>query len=97
MDRPGGRPAVASYCSETAFEICAAPFSRCTGFPWSRDVPSIFPDHGGRFRVIRLYEPGGQIIGSLTADEAVELVASHLPADCGPAIDGTPDVLGPLS
>ncbi|GAA1072189.1 hypothetical protein F4556_003344 [Kitasatospora gansuensis] len=71
-------------------------FSRCTGFPWSKDVPSIFPDHGG-FRVIRLYEPGGQVIGSLTADAAVELVVSHLPADCGPAIDGTPDVLEPLS
>ncbi|MFJ2102860.1 DUF6193 family natural product biosynthesis protein [Streptomyces anulatus] len=32
-----------------------------------------------------------------TAEEAVGLVASRLPAGCGPAVDGTPDVLEPLS
>ncbi|GAA1130253.1 DUF6193 family natural product biosynthesis protein [Kitasatospora arboriphila] len=76
-------------------------FSRCTRFPWSHDLPSIFPNGERRFRVLRLHEPQGsgreQISGSVTAHEAVELVASHLPAGCGPALDGTPDVLEPLS
>ncbi|MER6248932.1 DUF6193 family natural product biosynthesis protein [Streptomyces griseorubiginosus] len=76
-------------------------FSRCTRFPWSHDLPSIFP-HGERhFRVRRLYEPNGSgrehIGGPVAADEAVELVASHLPAGCGPAVDGTPDDLESLS
>lgn len=38
-----------------------------------------------------------QIGGAVTADEAVELVASHLPLGCGPALDGTPDDLESLS
>ncbi|MFG2615799.1 DUF6193 family natural product biosynthesis protein [Streptomyces anulatus] len=76
-------------------------FSRCTRFPWSQDLPSIFP-HGERhFRVWRLHEPRGsgreQIGGAVTADEAVELVALHLPPGCGPALDGTPDDLESLS
>ncbi|WP_282690148.1 MULTISPECIES: DUF6193 family natural product biosynthesis protein [unclassified Streptomyces] len=76
-------------------------FSRCTRFPWSQDLPSIFP-HGERhFRVRRLHEPRGsgreQIGGAVTADEAVELVALHLPPGCGPALDGTPDDLESLS
>ena len=76
-------------------------FSRCTRFPWSQDLPSIFP-HGERhFRVYGLHEPRGsgreQISGAVTADEAVELVASHLPPGCGPALDGTPDDLASLS
>src|SRR5262249_21404758 len=74
-------------------------FSRSTRFPWSQDLPSIFP-HGERhFRVC--HEPRGSgwewIGGAVTADEAVELVASHLPPGCGPALDGTPDDLESLN
>ncbi|MGJ5829952.1 DUF6193 family natural product biosynthesis protein [Streptomyces ossamyceticus] len=77
-------------------------FSRCTRFPWSQDLPSVFPYDGERyFSVRRLHEPRGsgreQIGGAVTADEAVELVASHLPPGCGPALDGTPDDLEPLN
>ncbi|MEV0241721.1 DUF6193 family natural product biosynthesis protein [Streptomyces sp. NPDC050674] len=77
-------------------------FSRCTRFPWSQDLPSIFPYDGERyFRVRRLHEPLGsgreRIGGPVTADEAVELVAAHLPPGCGPALDGTPDDLDSLS
>ncbi|MET9500018.1 DUF6193 family natural product biosynthesis protein [Streptomyces sp. NPDC006552] len=76
-------------------------FSRCTRFPWSQDLPSIFPLFGGRFRVYRLHAPRGsgqeQVGEADSAKEAVKLVASHLPAGCGPAVDGTPDVLEPLS
>ncbi|MFF1300941.1 MULTISPECIES: DUF6193 family natural product biosynthesis protein [unclassified Streptomyces] len=76
-------------------------FSRCTRFPWSQDLPMIFPLFGERFRVSRLHEPQGseqEEAGEAdSAEEAVKLVASHLPAGCGPAVDGTPDVLEPLS
>ena len=81
-------------------------FSRCTRFPWSQDLPRIFPLFGGRFRVRQLHEPRGsgqEGVGEAdsaeadSAEEAVKLVASHLPAGCGPAVDGTPDVLEPLS
>jgi hypothetical protein len=76
-------------------------FSRCTRFPWSQDLPMIFPLFGGRFRVRRLHTPPGsgheQLGEADCAEEAVELVASHLPAGCGPAVDGTPDVLEPLN
>jgi hypothetical protein len=76
-------------------------FSRCTRFPWSQDLPMIFPLFGRRFRVRRLHEPRGsgrEEAGEAdSAEEAVKLVASHLPAGCGPAVDGTPDVLEPLS
>ncbi|MFI0545253.1 DUF6193 family natural product biosynthesis protein [Streptomyces sp. WSLK1-3] len=80
-------------------------FSRCTRFPWSQDLPMIFPLFGGRFRVRQLHEPRGSAqegVGEAdsaeadSAEEAVKLVASHLPAGCGPAVDGTPDVLEPL-
>ncbi|MEW2588364.1 DUF6193 family natural product biosynthesis protein [Streptomyces virginiae] len=61
----------------------------------------MFPNGGRHFRVLRLHEPCGsgreQIGGAVTADEAVELVASHLPPGCGPALDGTPDDLESLS
>ncbi|WP_406506634.1 DUF6193 family natural product biosynthesis protein [Streptomyces sp. NBC_01602] len=48
-----------------------------------------------------MHEPRGsgreQIGDAVTADEAVELVASHLPPGCGPALDGMPDDLESLS
>ncbi|MFF0413409.1 DUF6193 family natural product biosynthesis protein [Kitasatospora sp. NPDC004745] len=76
-------------------------FSRCTRFPWSQDLPSIFPLDGQRFRVLRLHEPQGsgreRIGGAFTAEEAVEIAAANLPAGWGPAVDGKPDVLEPLS
>ncbi|MCU7825300.1 DUF6193 family natural product biosynthesis protein [Kitasatospora sp. DSM 101779] len=73
-------------------------FSRCTRFPWSRDLPSVFPNGSAGFRVMRLHEPGNSTIGEvLSADEAVRMVRDNLPVGCGPAVDGTPDDLPPLS
>ncbi|MFE5596125.1 DUF6193 family natural product biosynthesis protein [Streptomyces sp. NPDC056549] len=75
-------------------------FSRCTRFPWSQDLPSIFPE-GERFCVLRLHERQGsgreRIGGAFTAEEAVEIAAAHLPNGWGPAVDGKPDILEPLS
>ncbi|MFF8787830.1 DUF6193 family natural product biosynthesis protein [Streptomyces sp. NPDC015125] len=72
-------------------------FSRCTKFPWTNDVPSIYPASGGGFRVIRMNEPVGssrQIVGEVdSAEEAAALVVAHFPPGCGPAIDGTADDL----
>nr|WP_239070432.1 DUF6193 family natural product biosynthesis protein [Streptomyces sp. SID13588] len=64
-------------------------------------MPSIFPLDGERFHVLRLHEPQGsgreRIGGAFTAQEAVEIAAAHLPAGWGPAVDGKPDILEPLS
>ncbi|MCX4638298.1 hypothetical protein HEP86_08180 [Streptomyces sp. RPA4-5] len=72
-------------------------FSRCTAFPWTNDVPSVYPRSGGGFRVVRMNEPVGssrQMVGDAdSAEEAVALVVAHLPPGCGPAVDGTADDL----
>ncbi|AJT63298.3 hypothetical protein T261_1612 [Streptomyces lydicus] len=72
-------------------------FSRCIKFPWTDDVPALFPRHGGGFRVKRMNEPGGSdrhLVGDTeTPEEAVDLIVAHLPPGCGPAIDGTAEDL----
>ncbi|WP_455352651.1 DUF6193 family natural product biosynthesis protein [Streptomyces sp. SYSU K217416] len=72
-------------------------FSRCVRFPLSNDVPALFPRIGGGFRVLRMWEPRGSdrhVVGEADSPtEAVALVVAHLPAGCGPAIDGTADDL----
>ncbi|WP_441247102.1 DUF6193 family natural product biosynthesis protein [Kitasatospora sp. McL0602] len=72
-------------------------FSRCTDFPWSQDLPSVFPDDGDRFRVLRLNTPGDPEIGRAdTAAGAVELLVRNIPRGCGAAIVGGPELLSPL-
>ncbi|MGW7095763.1 DUF6193 family natural product biosynthesis protein [Streptomyces sp. NPDC054874] len=72
-------------------------FSRCTRYPWSRDVPSLFRRRDGRFSVIRLWETGESGLREVgvadTAPEAVTLLSAILPEDWGPAIEGTADDL----
>ncbi|WP_306339418.1 DUF6193 family natural product biosynthesis protein [Streptomyces sp. AS13] len=72
-------------------------FSRCTRYPWSRDVPSLFRRRDGRFSVIRLWETGESGLREVgvadTASEAVALLSANLPDDWGPAIEGTADDL----
>ncbi|CAM5682667.1 DUF6193 family natural product biosynthesis protein [Streptomyces microflavus] len=66
--------------------------SRCTGYPWSRDVGTAFPQGGGGYRVRR--ESDKALLGEVdTMDEAYKLIAATLPEGCGPAVDGTPDDL----
>ncbi|MFE4368656.1 DUF6193 family natural product biosynthesis protein [Streptomyces sp. NPDC056835] len=66
--------------------------SRCTEYPWTRDVGTAYPLVAGGYRVRR--ESDKTLIGEVdTAEEAYELIAAHLPEGCGPAVDGTPDDL----
>ncbi|MFD4143433.1 DUF6193 family natural product biosynthesis protein [Streptomyces sp. NPDC058572] len=72
-------------------------FSRCTEYPWSRDVPALFRRRGGGFSVIRMWETGEsgrrEVGVTNTAAEAVALLVADLPEEWGPAIDGTADDL----
>jgi hypothetical protein len=63
-------------------------FSRCTGYPFTRDIPRVTPLSDGHYEVTT---PDGHPLGRGNADAAVELVVKHLPADCGPAVPGTAD------
>ncbi|MER5358631.1 DUF6193 family natural product biosynthesis protein [Streptomyces sp. NPDC002785] len=66
--------------------------SRCTQWPWSRDVGTAYPLVKGGYRVRR--ESDKTLIGEVdTVEEAYELIAANLPEGCGPAVDGTPDDL----
>ncbi|WP_406399846.1 DUF6193 family natural product biosynthesis protein [Streptomyces sp. NBC_00879] len=66
--------------------------SRCTQFPWTRDVPALYRRQGGGFTVIRLSD--GVTLGETeTVEEAVKLIVANLPEGCGPAIIGTADDL----
>lgn len=72
-------------------------FSRCTEPHWTWDVPYIGPskagpDHTGPYCVegpLRTQKIGE----ALTAREAVAMVVERLPANCGPAFNGTPEEL----
>ncbi|MFC9943090.1 DUF6193 family natural product biosynthesis protein [Streptomyces pratensis] len=66
--------------------------SRCTQYPWSRDVGTAFPQSVGGYRVRR--ESDRTLIGvTATVEEAYELIAANLPDNCGPAVVGTADNL----
>ncbi|MFJ3537323.1 DUF6193 family natural product biosynthesis protein [Streptomyces sp. NPDC090109] len=65
-------------------------FSTRTGYPYPRDAPFVVPLSDGGFRV---HGPSrGTVLGEAdTAEQAVALVVSGLPAHCGPAVAGTAD------
>lgn len=66
--------------------------SRCTRFPRTRDVPTVYSRVGGGYTVIRLSD-GVRLGETATLDEAFALVVANLPPGTGPAIDGTADDL----
>jgi Family of unknown function (DUF6193) len=70
-------------------------FSRCTGFPYTRDAPAITPQPDGKYLVTWWRPPHGTaILGEAdNPSDAVALVLAGLPADCGPAVAGTADDL----
>ncbi len=71
-------------------------FSRCTGFPYTHDVPVVTPTDG-TYRVTwwKTRSPQGPAdIGEVdNPRDAVALVIAHLPPECGPAVAGTADDL----
>ncbi|MEW1638143.1 DUF6193 family natural product biosynthesis protein [Streptomyces sp. NPDC093801] len=71
-------------------------FSRCTGFPYTHDIPVITPANGS-YRVTWWHtrSPDGPAdIGEVgTPDDAVALVVGLLPDNCGPAVAGTAEDL----
>ncbi|MGW5276230.1 DUF6193 family natural product biosynthesis protein [Streptomyces sp. NPDC004044] len=71
-------------------------FSRCTGFPYTHDVPVITPVDG-RYRVTwwKTRSPQGPAdIGEAdNPRDAVALAVAHLPPESGPAVAGTAEDL----
>ncbi|WP_408994534.1 DUF6193 family natural product biosynthesis protein [Streptomyces sp. 1268] len=66
--------------------------SRCTRYPWSRDIGTAFPQGRGGYRVRR--ESDKTLLGVVdTVEEAYALIAASLPEGCGPAIEGAADEL----
>ncbi|MFH8409083.1 DUF6193 family natural product biosynthesis protein [Streptomyces sp. NPDC018019] len=72
-------------------------FSRCTELRWTWDVPYIGPTAAGPGHAGPYYVEGPsrtQKIGKAdTAQEAVAMVVERLPANCGPAFNGTSEEL----
>ncbi|MEU2250770.1 DUF6193 family natural product biosynthesis protein [Streptomyces sp. NPDC019224] len=65
---------------------------RCTRFPWTNDVGTLYPRAGGGFMVIRSSDH--TVLGKPdTVEDAVALIVANLPEGTGPAIDGTADDL----
>ncbi|MGW7313991.1 DUF6193 family natural product biosynthesis protein [Streptomyces sp. NPDC054854] len=67
--------------------------SSCTEFPYLVRVPAVDPLPDGRFRV-RLARSNGVLGWADTAEEAVALVAAHVPPGLGPAVTRAEDVSG---
>ncbi|MFJ7412889.1 DUF6193 family natural product biosynthesis protein [Streptomyces sp. NPDC098077] len=66
--------------------------SRCTQWPRTHDVGTVYPLAKGGYLVRR--ESDRTLLGEVDSVEAAyELVAARLPDGCGPAIDGTADDL----
>lgn len=65
-------------------------FSRCTGYPFTRDTPHVVPLGDEQYEVVG---PSGKSLGRGSAADAVALAVAALPPDCGPAVPGTADQL----
>ena len=63
-------------------------FSRTTGFPFTNDCPYASPIGDNRFRAYHSGNPG-EPIGEGDASEVISMLVTHLPPDCGPAVDST--------
>ena len=63
-------------------------FSRCTGWPWTWDVPYIQPAADGGYWVSGPRR--SEVVGpAATPQEAIAMVIERLPPNCGPAFVGT--------
>ncbi|MCR4033662.1 MULTISPECIES: DUF6193 family natural product biosynthesis protein [Flavobacterium] len=66
-------------------------FSRCTGYPYTYDTPTVTPIFETDQYLVRNGE--GDEIGSGLASEALKIVLRNLPKDIGPAVKGTSENL----
>lgn len=62
-------------------------FSRCTGYPFTYDTPTVSPILETDQYLVRTSE--GNEIGSGSASEALKIVLDNLPNDIEPAVKGT--------
>ena len=65
-------------------------FSRCTGYPYTTDMPIVVPIENGLFeiRTTRFH-----LLGTGTASEALIIVKAHMPRNMKPATKGTSEDL----
>ncbi|WP_245766850.1 DUF6193 family natural product biosynthesis protein [Streptomyces colonosanans] len=64
-------------------------FSRCTGHPWTWDIPYVQPALGGGYWVAGPLRD--EAVGpAATAAHAIAMVVERLPPHCGPALVGGP-------
>ena len=66
-------------------------FSRCTGYPFTRDTPFVRPMTEGQYEV---FTASGAVLGRGDAEEAAQLVVANLPPGCEPAVPGTANDMG---
>ncbi len=66
-------------------------FSRCTGYPFTYDTPTVSPIIDTEQYLVR--QSNNDIIGSGSASEALKMVLANLPKDIGPAVKGTSEDL----
>lgn len=65
-------------------------FSRCTGYPYTKDLPIVVPVKENAYEVI---SRDGKALGSGNANWAANIVEANLPENCGPAVTGTAEDL----
>jgi hypothetical protein len=65
-------------------------FSRCTGYPFTRDMPFVRPVEKSQYEVV---SASGVVLGRGNGEEAAELVVANLPSGRGPAVPGTAEDL----
>lgn len=66
-------------------------FSRCTGYPFTKDTPTVTPIADKQQYLVRASD--GMELGAGSASEALKMVLEHLPKDIGPAVRGTSEDL----
>lgn len=67
--------------------------SRCTGYPYTKDLPIVVPVKDNAYEVI---SRDGKALGSGNANWAANIVEANLPENCGPAVSGTAEDLEKL-
>ncbi len=60
--------------------------SRCTGYPYSNDLPYIAPQLDGSYKLL---ESSGKVLSHGNAHDIVDIWSSRIPSDCGHAVPGT--------